>query len=335
MKVWTFVAAMFSVSVLADQPALLSGTNGSPNVAAPAMSSPPPASRTSPGSTLRSEPLVPGQATVVANRVNVRGRAGLIGEVIGKLTNGEPVTVIEEVTLRNSKPDEPSAWAKIALPDSIAVWVHSGFVDRSSMTVKANRLNLRGGPGENYSVLGTLVRGDSLQELQTRGDWIQINAPDNAFAFVAAQYLRQDSTPQVATTLPEDPAPTTLANVTETPPVATASDQPSANAESTEVAQAEPATQSEETAAVEEALPPRIVQREGIVRSTLSIQAPTDFELVSTETYRAINYLFTSSPNLDLRRYKGLRILVTGEEGLDERWKNTPVLTIQQIRVLE
>ena len=82
-------------------------------------------------------------------------------------------------------------------------------------------------------------------------------------------------------------------------------------------------------------LPKRIVEREGIVRGTASIQAPTHFELVSPENGRPINYLYTTSPNLDLRRYKGLHIIVTGEEGLDERWANTPVITIQKIQVVE
>jgi hypothetical protein len=84
-----------------------------------------------------------------------------------------------------------------------------------------------------------------------------------------------------------------------------------------------------------EPLPPRIVQREGLVRSTLSVQAPTQFELVSPDNFRPINFLFTTSTNLDLRRYKGLHIIVSGEEGLDERWRNTPVITIQSIRVIE
>jgi hypothetical protein len=30
-----------------------------------------------------------------------------------------------------------------------------------------------------------------------------------------------------------------------------------------------------------------------------------------------------------------MRIIVIGEEGLDERWPNMPVLTIQQIKVVE
>ena len=86
---------------------------------------------------------------------------------------------------------------------------------------------------------------------------------------------------------------------------------------------------------MEEPPPPRIVQHEGIVRGTASIQAPTQFELISPDNGRTIDYLYTTSTNLDLSRYKGLRIIVTGEEGLDERWRNTPVITIQRIQVLE
>jgi hypothetical protein len=56
--------------------------------------------------------------------------------------------------------------------------------------------------------------------------------------------------------------------------------------------------------------------------------------LVSPENGRTIDYLYTTSKNLDLRRYKGLRVVVTGQEGLDDRWGNTPVLTIQKIEAL-
>jgi len=88
-------------------------------------------------------------------------------------------------------------------------------------------------------------------------------------------------------------------------------------------------------AVTEQPPPKRIVQREGIVRPTWSIQAPTPFALVSLDTGETINYLYTTSTNLNLKRYKGLRIIVTGEEGLDARWRNTPVITIQRIHVVE
>ncbi|HKI69286.1 MAG TPA: hypothetical protein VKA67_06845, partial [Verrucomicrobiae bacterium] len=81
--------------------------------------------------------------------------------------------------------------------------------------------------------------------------------------------------------------------------------------------------------------PSPVVQREGLVRSTISIQAPTPYELISPDTRRTIDYLYTTSTNLDLSRYKGLQIIVTGKEGLDERWKHTPVLTIQRIQVID
>ena len=82
-------------------------------------------------------------------------------------------------------------------------------------------------------------------------------------------------------------------------------------------------------------MPPRIVDREGIVRGTISIQAPTRYELISPDNQQTINYLYTTATNLDLSRYKGMRIIVTGEEGLDERWKNTPIITIRRIQVLQ
>ena len=71
------------------------------------------------------------------------------------------------------------------------------------------------------------------------------------------------------------------------------------------------------------------------MKGTWSIQAPTKFALVNPETGKTVNYLYTTSTNLDLSRYKGLHIVVTGEEGLDERWVNTPVITIQRIQVVE
>jgi hypothetical protein len=86
---------------------------------------------------------------------------------------------------------------------------------------------------------------------------------------------------------------------------------------------------------VEEPAVPRVVEREGIVRGTVSIQAPTHYELESLDTHKVIDYLYTTSTNLLLRRYRGMTVLVSGEEGLDERWPNTPVITIERIQVVQ
>jgi uncharacterized protein YgiM (DUF1202 family) len=295
---------------------------------------------------LTTEPLSPGPAEVVATSVHVRGQPRLKSEIIGKLTKGEMVTVVEEVVRNNSGPDEPSAWAKILLPSSAHIWANTTFIDPATMTVKATRLNLRSGPGENFSVLGRLEHGDTVKQLTTKDNWMEIEPPTNAYAFVAAQYLKtaQPVAPTTAMTAattakPGEPAPT-LTAVNEVPAIAPATNELATATTPMAPADTNAPAGTNETAATsapapEEPLPPRIVQREGRVRGGTSIQAPSAFELVSPETGATLDYLYTTSTNVDLRRYKGLRIIVTGEEGLDERWKSTPVLTIHRIQVVD
>jgi uncharacterized protein YgiM (DUF1202 family) len=158
------------------------------------------------------------------------------------------------------------------------------------------KLNLRAGPGENYSVLGVIESGTPVKEIQVKGDWMEIEAPADAYAFVAAMYLTQTAT--ASARVPE-----------QQPMVAT---QP----------------------AVELTPVDRIVSHEGVVGPVGSIVAPTAYKLYDPDNYQTIDYLYTTSPNLDLSRYVNMRIIVTGVEGLDERWKNSPVIAIQSIQVV-
>lgn len=303
---------------------------------------------------LKTIPLKPGPATVEATRVNVRGQPRLTGEVLTRLDKGQSVTVIEEIVRNNSGPEEPSAWAKINLPSTQHVWVNTSYIDATNKTVLPKKLNLRGGPGENFSILGRLNRGDSVKEISTKGAWMEIEPPSTAYGFVAAQYLKQE--PAVVEPIAVVPAPVVIpavtpapvvipevtptpATVTEPPTIATiGTEQPGMRFEpapTPAVIIPAPVEPGIVAPAIEEPLPPRIVSHEGVVRGMTSIQAPSHFALVSPETGKVINYLHTSSKELDLRRYKGMRIVVTGEEGLDERWLNTPIITIQKIVVVE
>lgn len=323
-------------------------------------------------SALRTTPLAPGIATVVASNVNVRGQAKLRSEVVTRITREQQVTVLEEIVRNDSAADEPSAWAKILLPNNATVWVHMNYL--SNNTVTATVLNLRSGPGENYSVLGRLPRGSVVTTISTRDNWMQIPAPADAYGFVAAQYLKQEpgtgpmiaaaatsstttasvlTEPPPAPYVPDAPAtplmpetPTTAETVKEAPVVAPAPGEvppPPApvQTEAPVVAMAPATATSVDTNEVpveeemDEPPPRRIVQREGIVRGTGSIQAPSHFALVSPVNGKLINYLYTTSPSLDLRRYKGFHIIVTGEEALEERWGNTPVITIEKLDVLD
>jgi uncharacterized protein YgiM (DUF1202 family) len=300
----------------------------------------PAAKRKDAAADLKTVPLVAGPAIVDAKNVNVRGQSKLNSEVVTRLTKGDQVTVIEEVTHNNSGPDEPSAWAKIALPAKAHGWVNTPFIDSTNKTVIPKKLNVRSGPGENYSILGRLEKGDAVKEVGTKGEWTEIEAPTNAYAFVAAQYLKQEPAGLIASTTTTTPEP--VPTPTPTPPTPTPTpvpESPTITPAPTEVPNLAntnpPPVPAPPVPAADEPPPKRIVQHEGVVRGLTSIQAPSRFELVSPETGKTIDYLFTTSRELDLRRYKGLRIVVTGEEGLDERWGNTPVITIQKIQVVE
>jgi len=87
-----------------------------------------------------------------------------------------------------------------------------------------------------------------------------------------------------------------------------------------------------ETPAVQEP-PKRIVRRQGVVKATLSIQAPTYFELVSAETGKLINYLHATSPDQKVKSLKGKRVIVSGEEIIEPRWPTTPVVEIETIEL--
>jgi uncharacterized protein YgiM (DUF1202 family) len=369
-------------------------------------------------------------AVVNDNRVNVRGQATLNSEVITQLKKGEKVAILEEIAVAKPKKGEPAKWYRIALPANTPVWVNAGFVKDN--TVASAKLNVRTGPGENFSVIARLEKGATVKEIRTVGDWKEIEAPANASAFVAADLLQRQeaasdkavlaetkpaapapavasrpkqgkSAPKAAPSVPATvPAPAPVETVkVESPPApvtaspdVTAKRAPSPTPKPAEVAAApvapapEPArpivsepivtpvastpppepekkgffsrvfgksskTNATETAKSKpaakvakakaatpapvvdtEPAPVRVVTREGIVRRSFNVQTPSYYALESTDSGKIINYLFTTNTNLPWGALKDRTVTVTGQEAIDKRWPNTPVLTIETLNTL-
>jgi len=79
--------------------------------------------------------------------------------------------------------------------------------------------------------------------------------------------------------------------------------------------------------------PVRIVTREGIVRRTLDIQSPTGYVLEHLDSGKKINYLVLDEQvALKLNWFVGKQVLVSGEEALDARNANTPVLLVNTLK---
>jgi uncharacterized protein YgiM (DUF1202 family) len=287
--------------------------------------------------------LVPGAAEVAVANLNVRGQAGLKGEVVAHLNKGDAVTVLSQINLDKHAVGEPAQWAKIALPTNTHVWVNTKFIDADSKTVSARKLNLRAGPGENYSILGVIERGTTVNEITTKDSWTQIEPPTDAYAFVAAMYLKQEASGNLAAnpapSTETTPAPTTN-TVAETQPIVAepTNAAPAAAEVNSATPNSAPPTMAENNAATvvdTNPPPPRVVTHEGVVGPVGSIIAPTAYVLYDPSTRQNINFLYTTSTNLDIGRYNGMLIDVTGEEGIAERWPDTPLLTIQRIIVIE
>jgi hypothetical protein len=141
--------------------------------------------------------------------------------------------------------------------------------------------------------------------------------------------LKQEAAAPVATTtaMPVEAAPTPTP-VPEAQPMVT---------EPTNPPPIWPQISAPAPAAVDTNVPPlpRVVSHEGVVRHVGSLITPTEYELYDPVTDKNVDFLYTTTTNLDLSRYVGMRIIVKGEEGLAVRWSDIPVLTIQQILVID
>ena len=273
-------------------------------------------------------------AVVKKDRVNVRAQASTRSEVITQLKKGETVTVLEEITPKKRKRGEPANWARIQLPPNTTVWVYAPYIEPTNHSVNIKRLNLRAGPGENYSVIGRLDRGTEVKEIRADGNWMEIEAPTNAYAFVDAELLEKSAAA---------PAPAELAanaNTAPAPPVenvkTAAAPTPAVEptpAQTTPPAAA-PAPQPTPAAPTETAPPKRIVSREGTVVVSRSVQAPTKYALESRESRRTINYLHSESEEINLKKFAGKKVIVAGEELIDQRWTNTPIIEVDQVQVV-
>jgi uncharacterized protein YgiM (DUF1202 family) len=300
-------------------------------------------------------------ATVKAGKVNVRGQASLSSETVTQLQKGETVTILEEITVAKPKKGEPALWLKIALPSNTPVWAYAPYVETTNKTVNVGKLNLRAGPGENFSVLGRVERGTALKEIRTEQNWMEVEAPAGTYAFIAAELVERAASAPVTPPVepgpapvaetatapaptpqpqPEPPAPTVVAvqpapaptPATEPapPPVATTP----AEATNAVVVPPEPGPTAPEPKPVVEVTPKRTVVREGRVVIAFSVQAPTQYGLQHLETRRMINYLHTEEIGLKLKNFAGKRVIVSGEELIDIRWTNTPIMEVESINIV-
>jgi uncharacterized protein YgiM (DUF1202 family) len=127
-----------------------------------------------------------------AERVNVRTQPSIVSEVVAQVNTGDKVQVLEFITLNDTIPGNPAEWYRIAVPEGAKFWVSGDYIDSGDDTVTASQLNVRAGPGQSYTVMARLNRGEKVERILESDGWVSIKPPAEAFAYVATSLVDLD-----------------------------------------------------------------------------------------------------------------------------------------------
>lgn len=123
--------------------------------------------------------VAPAQFTVTASVLNVRGGPDKSNAVVGTVSEGTVVTAVAE----------QEGWRRISAP--VSGWVSAQYlrpVLTALLTVTADELNVRSGPGKTNEAVGTVSKGTVVTAVAEQGGWMQITAPVSGW--VSAKYLQ-------------------------------------------------------------------------------------------------------------------------------------------------
>lgn len=117
---------------------------------------------------------------ITADRVNLRAQPRLTAEVIAQAAYDDRL-VAREIG---------AEWVAVGAPASVDLWVMKPYVQVPQNTIGAQRVNVRAGPGINYTIVDTLSLGDPVEPRgEEMGDWIKIAPPPNACVWVSREYV--------------------------------------------------------------------------------------------------------------------------------------------------
>ncbi len=121
---------------------------------------------------------------VMKDRVNMRAKPLITSEVVGQLELDQEIV---------SKGHVDNEWLEIVPPEGVVMAVHKDFI--SGGLVTSPNLNVRAGAGINYSIVGQLKKGDSIQVVDEFGDWLRIKPPPTSAVWVHSDLVQEIKPP--------------------------------------------------------------------------------------------------------------------------------------------
>ncbi|HOW36015.1 MAG TPA: SH3 domain-containing protein [Candidatus Omnitrophota bacterium] len=130
----------------------------------------------------RTEEKFPFLGEITADKVNVRAGPNLNFEQVCQMNKGQEVLVLEK----------SYGWCKIRLPDTAKCYISPKFVTprfENIGAINANRVNIRAGAGENFSVIGRLDKGERVRIKGQSQGWHIIEPVERSYAWVLEKFV--------------------------------------------------------------------------------------------------------------------------------------------------
>jgi len=143
---------------------------------------------------------------VMGDRVSLRVKPDINAELLDRAMQGEELVFLGKT----------NGWVAVQAPDSLDYWVSGQYVQNG--TVQPEKLNVRSGPSQNYSVVCVVNKGDSLALRGEFNEWLKIAPPAGSRVWISEDYAerveppRPEPVPEPAPVVgvepePEEPVP--------------------------------------------------------------------------------------------------------------------------------
>lgn len=145
---------------------------------------------------------------VTGDRVSLRARPDLDGELLDRAMRGDEMLCYEKT----------NGWIAVQAPDSLSFWVAQEYIVDGKVTPK--KLNVRSGPSLNYNAIAVVRRGEAVEvrgefpPAEEAGDakadvskWYKIAPPAGARVWISEDYVEVIEPPKPEPVAVKEPAP--------------------------------------------------------------------------------------------------------------------------------
>ena len=137
---------------------------------------------------------------IKSNQTNVREGPGLSYQKIGQVNQGDTFTAIKidgdwiQIQFASNKKGWVANWL-VTYEQKKSTKSSSSFQKGGKITINADGLRVRSGPGTGYKVVATLNNGDNAEIADIKGDWLKINHSGNN-GWINSQFAKPNGQPQ-------------------------------------------------------------------------------------------------------------------------------------------